>query len=193
MMVQGFVSTTPTPKLLVSCAGHLMTQCFIALTIARASLHLSSWTKRTELSTKQGRKLTPVPSSGFVVSRRVGGTPSCQSPRTRSLRTLARCISWVVTYSQTGAEELRPKTPSGAAVMVSHGPSLTVVCFTHREEELAFCMAGISQWQEPNSLLQSKPFGCAGVLRSRVFHLDLLYVRRQRLRQGATEKTLVPR
>ena len=51
--------------------------------------------------------------------------------------------------------------------MVSHGSSLTVVCFTHWEEELAFCMAGISHWQEPNSSLESKRFGCAGVLRSR--------------------------
>ena len=30
MTVQGSVNTTPTPKLLVPCAGHLMTQCFIA-------------------------------------------------------------------------------------------------------------------------------------------------------------------
>ena len=67
-----------------------------------------------------------------------------------------------------GRGELRPKTPaSGAAVMVSHGSSLMVVCLKHREEELAFCMAGINQWREPSSSLQSRPFGCAGVLRSR--------------------------
>ena len=49
--------------------------------------------------------------------------------------------------------ELRPRTPaSGAAVMVSHGSSLMVVCFKRREEELAFCMAGINQWREPSSL-----------------------------------------
>ena len=29
--VQGSVSTTPTPKLLVLCAGHLITQCFIRI------------------------------------------------------------------------------------------------------------------------------------------------------------------
>ena len=69
-MVHGFVSTTPEPKLLVSCAGHLMTQCSIALTIA---LHLSIRTKLIELPTKREGKLTPVPSSGFVVSRRVTG------------------------------------------------------------------------------------------------------------------------
>ena len=121
-----------THRCLCLVRGHLMTQCFIAFTIARASLHLSSWTKRIELSTKRERKLTPVPSSGFVVSRRVAGTPSCQSPRTRSLRTLVRCTSWVVTYSQTGAGELRPKTPRlrrcgyGVAWIFSDGGLLTL-------------------------------------------------------------------
>ena len=71
MTVQESVSTTPTPKLLVPFAGHLMTQCFIAFTIVRASLHPSSWTKRIGLSMKRERKPTPVPSSGSVVSRRV--------------------------------------------------------------------------------------------------------------------------
>ena len=62
------------PKLLVFCAVLLMIQCFIAFTIARASLHPSTWTKLIEFLTKQERMLTPVPSSGFVVSRRVAGT-----------------------------------------------------------------------------------------------------------------------
>ena len=34
-MVQGFGSTIPAPKLLVSCAGHLMTQCSITSMTAR--------------------------------------------------------------------------------------------------------------------------------------------------------------
>ena len=58
-----------TPRLLVSCAGHLMTECFIVFAIA--SLHLSSRTMWIELSTKRERTFTPIPSSGFVVSRRV--------------------------------------------------------------------------------------------------------------------------
>ena len=82
---------------------------------ARSCPHLSSWTKRIELSTKRERKLTPVPSSGFVASRRVAGTPSCQSLITRSLRILARCTSWAVMFSQMGAGELRPKTPAQGA------------------------------------------------------------------------------
>ena len=44
-MDQGFASTILEPKLLVSCAGHLMTQCSIAFMIARAfpaSLDLDS-------------------------------------------------------------------------------------------------------------------------------------------------------
>ena len=62
------------------------------------------------------RKLTPVPFSGSVVSRQATGTLSCQSPLTRSLRTLARCTSWAAMSSQMGAGELRPKTPaSGVA------------------------------------------------------------------------------
>ena len=120
----------PAPKLLVPCAGHLMTQCFISFTIARASLHPSSWTKRIVLSTKPRTKAHSwshllVPWS----SRRGAGTLGCQSQMTRSLRILARCTSWAVMFSQMGVGELRPKTPaSGTAVMVSHGSSLMVAC-----------------------------------------------------------------
>ena len=168
MMVQGFVSTIPTPKLPVSCAGHLMTQCFISFTIARASLHLSTCTELSGLSMKRERRPTLVPSSGFVVSRRVTGPLSCQSLRTRSLRTLARCTSWVVTSSQTGAGALRPKIPASVAVvLVLRGSSRMVACSVLWEEELAFCMAGSNQWQGPSSSQQLKLFGCAEEPRSK--------------------------
>ena len=48
----------------------------------------------------------------------VTGTLNCQSPMTRLLRTLARWTSWVVTFSQTGAGALRPKTPALVAVVL---------------------------------------------------------------------------
>ena len=65
--------------------------------------------------------------------------------------------------SQLGAVVLRPKTPaSDVAVMVSHGSFLMMACLTRFEGELAFCMAGINQWQEPNSSQQLKPSDCAG-------------------------------
>ena len=50
-------------------------------------------------------------------------------------------------------------------------------------------MAGISRLQEPNSSLQSKPFGLQECYAAG-FHLDRLYVRRQRFRLGEPEETL---
>ena len=48
MMAQGSASTIPAPKLFVSCAGHRMTQCFIAFMIFPASPHPSTWTQPSE-------------------------------------------------------------------------------------------------------------------------------------------------
>ena len=80
--------------------------------------------KTEQLVDETREKPTPFPSSGFVASRRVTGTQSCQSPRTRLLRTLARWTSWVVTFSQMGAGVLRPKTLAFVVVvLVSRGSS----------------------------------------------------------------------
>ena len=122
---------------------------------------------RTERIVDEARKKT-CPIFSFVFSHRVIGTLSCQSPMTRLLWTLARWISWVVTSSQMGAGELKPKTPASVAVaLVLRGSFQTVVCSTRWEEELAYCMAGINQWQEPSSTQQLKLFGCAGKPRSK--------------------------
>ena len=64
-MVQGFASTTPTPKLLVPCAGHLTTQCFIAFMIARASLHLFELDKTDRIVDEARRKAHSCPTFWF--------------------------------------------------------------------------------------------------------------------------------
>ena len=112
------------PKLRAPCVDHLMTQCCIAFMIVRAFPIPSTWTKPSESSKRPERKPTLAPFSGSVVSCRVIGTLSCQSPMTPLSRTSARWISWVVTFSQLGAGALRPKTrASDVAAMVLHGSS----------------------------------------------------------------------
>ena len=171
MTGQGSVSTTPTPKLLVPCAGHLMTQCFIAFTTVLASLHPSSWTKQIALLTKRERKLTPVPSSGSVVSRRVAGTLSCQSPMTRSLRILARCTSWAGTFSQIGAWGAETKDP-----------------------RLRRCGFGVA-WILSNGSLLSTLGGSAGILHGRIQSVAraelLAAVEALRLARRATQQVVI--
>ena len=144
------------PKLPAPCVDHLMTQCFHRIydcPCVPASLDLD----RTERNNRRSerRRPTPAPFSGSVVSRQATGTLSCQSP----MRILARWTSWASTFSQMGAGEPRLKTP---AWILSNGGLLSTV-----GEELAYCMAEINQWQEPNSSQQLKPSDWPGEPRSK--------------------------
>ena len=71
-----------------------MTRCSIVRVTACASLHPPSWTRLRKLSRRRERWHTPLPSSGFVVSRRVFGTLSCQSQRTFSPRIWSAGRHW---------------------------------------------------------------------------------------------------
>ena len=83
--------------------------------------------------------LTPVPSFGFVVSRRGGWYPElpvADDPLVEDFDSLHIMGGHVFTDGSGGAE------------------TKDLVCSPRWEEELAYWMARINQWQEPNSSLQ---------------------------------------
>ena len=170
MMVQGFVSTILDAQVACILCGspddsmiHRIYDCPCVPSIPR------TWTGLIALLHEAREKAHTCPIFWFRgLPPSVAGTLSCQSPMTPLLRILARWTSWVVTYSLTGAGELRPETTASAAVaLVSRGSFRMVACLARWEEELAYYMAETNQWQEPNSSQQLKPSNWPGKLRSR--------------------------
>ena len=128
-MVQGFACTILVlPKSLVFCADHLMTRCFIAFTIARASLPPLDLDKTERIVDEAREKAHSCPIfwfRGLPPSDWFPKLPVAEDPFVEW--TLARWTSWVVMKTQTGAEALRPKTPAFVVVgVVLLGSSPTV-------------------------------------------------------------------
>ena len=145
-----------------------MTQCLIAFKIVSAFPIPSTWTKPSESSKSLQRKPTLAPSFGFVVFRRVIGTLSYHSPMnplSRTLRSLNIMGGHVFTDGSGGAETKDPRLRRCGYGVTWIFP--TVVCLTHWEEELAFCMAETNQWQGPNFLQQLKLSDWPGKLRGK--------------------------